>query len=389
MQPIIAFTIIMLIWTVSDYISKKTKALLSSLFVASIIFLIGFKTNLFPEDLLPTSALLPLGQTVVGMIIVHLGTLISLDEFKRQWKTFLIGVSAVIGISVLLFTIGRLFLDTNYVLSAIAAVSGGTISVIIVQEQALNAGLISVAVFPVLIAALQGLIGFPLTSVILRKEALRIRDGIRDGSITKKAALDPAESAEKQTILPEPFQTTAGTLFVVGVVVIVSSFLSGLTNGWLNTFVIALLLGIALRATGVLKPNVLNGIDAYGLMMLAILLIIFGPLATTSFADLVELFVPLLIAFILGVLGIVLFAMLAGKFLGYSYPMAIAIGLTSLYGFPGTLILSQEAAKNIGETEDEVQIIEDEILPKMVVAGFSTVTITSVFITGILASFIY
>lgn len=303
MQPIIAFTIIMLIWTVSDYVSKKTKALLSSLFVASIIFLIGFKTNLFPEDLLPTSALLPLGQTVVGMIIVHLGTLISLDEFKRQWKTFLIGVSAVIGISVLLFTIGRLFLDTNYVLSAIAAVSGGTISVIIVQEQALNAGLISVAVFPVLIAALQGLIGFPLTSVILRKEALRIRDGVRDGSITKKAALDPAEAFEKQTILPEPFQTTAGTLFVVGVVVIVSSFLSGLTNGWLNTFVIALLLGIALRATGVLKPNVLNGIDAYGLMMLAILLIIFGPLATTSFADLVELFVPLVIAFILGVDG--------------------------------------------------------------------------------------
>ncbi|OIN65955.1 hypothetical protein BLD48_13560 [Exiguobacterium sp. KRL4] len=389
MQPIIAFTIIMLIWTVSDYISKKTKALLSSLFVASIIFLIGFKTNLFPEDLLPTSSLLPLGQTVVGMIIVHLGTLISLDEFKRQWKTFLIGVSAVLGISVLLFTVGRLFLDTNYVLSAIAAVSGGTISVIIVQEQALNAGLISVAVFPVLIAALQGLIGFPLTSVILRKEALRIRDGVRDGSITKKAALDPAETSEKKTILPEPFQTTAGTLFVVGVVVIVSSFLSGLTNGWLNTFVIALLLGIALRATGVLKPNVLNGIDAYGLMMLAILLIIFGPLATTSFADLVELFVPLLIAFILGVLGIVLFAMLAGKLLGYSYSMAIAIGLTSLYGFPGTLILSQEAAKNIGETEDEVQIIEDEILPKMVVAGFSTVTITSVFITGILASFIY
>jgi len=389
MQPIIAFTIIMLIWTVSDYISKKTKALLSSLFVASIIFLIGFKTNLFPEDLLPTSSLLPLGQTVVGMIIVHLGTLISLDEFKRQWKTFLIGVSAVIGISVLLFTIGRLLLDTNYVLSAIAAVSGGTISVIIVQEQALNAGLISVAVFPVLIAALQGLIGFPLTSIILRKEALRIREGVRDGSITKRVDLHPEESTKKQTILPEPFQTTAGTLFVVGVVVIVSSFLSGLTNGWLNTFVIALLLGIALRATGVLKPNVLNGIDAYGLMMLAILLIIFGPLATTSFADLVELLVPLLIAFFLGVLGIVLFAMLAGKLLGYSYPMAIAIGLTSLYGFPGTLILSQEAAKNIGETEDEVQIIEDEILPKMVVAGFSTVTITSVFITGILASFIY
>lgn len=389
MTPIIAFTLIMLIWTVSDYVSKKTKALVSSLFVASIIFLIGFKTNLFPEDLLPTSSLLPLGQTIVGMVIVHLGTLISLEEFKRQWKTFLIGLSAVVGITIMLFTIGRLLLDTNYVLSAIAAISGGTISVIIVQEQALNAGLISVAVFPVLIAALQGLIGFPLTSIILRKEAMRIRDGVRDGSITRKAVMEEEQADSKQTILPEAFQTTAGTLFVVGMVVILAMFLSGLTNGWLNTFVIALLLGIALRATGVLKPNVLNGIDAYGLMMLAILLIIFGPLATTSFADLVELLVPLLIAFSLGIIGIVLFAMLAGKFLGYTYPMAIAIGLSSLYGFPGTLILSQEAAKNIGETEDEIQIIEDEILPKMVVAGFSTVTITSVFITGILASFIY
>ncbi|MGM0896543.1 MAG: hypothetical protein ACQEV0_01510 [Bacillota bacterium] len=389
MTPIIAFTLIMLIWTISDYISKKTKALLSSLFVASIIFLIGFKTNLFPEDLLPTSSLLPLGQTIVGMIIVHLGTLISLEEFKRQWRTFLIGVSAVVGITIMLFTIGRLLLDTNYVLSAIAAISGGTISVIIVQEQALNAGLISVAVFPVLIAALQGLIGFPLTSIILRKEAMRIRDGVRDGSIIRKTAVEEEQTDSKQTILPEAFQTTAGTLGVVGLVVILAMFLSGLTNGWLNTFVIALLLGIALRATGVLKPNVLNGIDAYGLMMLAILLIIFGPLATTSFADLLELLVPLLIAFSLGVIGIVLFAMLAGKFLGYTYPMAIAIGLSSLYGFPGTLILSEEAAKNIGETEDEIQIIEDEILPKMVVAGFSTVTITSVFITGILASFIY
>lgn len=389
MQPIVAFTIIMLIWTVSDFISKKTKALLSSLFIASVIFLIGFKSNLFPKDLLPNSSLLPLGQTVVGMIIVHLGTLISLEEFKRQWKTFLIGVSAVIGIAVFLYVLGSIFMDTNYVLSAIAAVSGGTISVILVQEQAINAGLISVAVFPVLIAALQGLIGFPLTSIILRKEATRIRTEIRSGNIVRKKVDNEIDQNKKQTILPEAFQTTAGTLFVVGVVVIISSFLSGLTNGWLNTFVIALLLGIALRATSVLKPSVLNGIDAYGLMMLAILLIIFGPLATTSFKDLVDLLIPLCIAFVFGVLGIISFSMVVGKVLGYSYSMSVAIGLTSLYGFPGTLILSQEAAKNIGETEEEVQIIENEILPKMVVAGFSTVTITSVFLTGILASFIY
>ena len=42
MNPVLAFTIIMAVWTVRDLISKKTKSLLSSLFVASLIFLIGF-----------------------------------------------------------------------------------------------------------------------------------------------------------------------------------------------------------------------------------------------------------------------------------------------------------------------------------------------------------
>lgn len=78
--------------------------------------------------------MLTLGQTVVGLVIVHLGTLISLDEFKRQWKTFVIGVSAVLGIAAFLYGIGQFFLDTNYVLSAIAAISGGTISIILVQD---------------------------------------------------------------------------------------------------------------------------------------------------------------------------------------------------------------------------------------------------------------
>ena len=49
------------------------------------------------------------------------------------------------------------------------------------------------------------------------------------------------------------------------------------------------------------------------------------------------------------------------------------------------MILSQEADKGAGETPEEVAAIEHEILPKMIVAGFSTVTITSVIVTSIIA----
>ncbi|RQW67343.1 hypothetical protein DUK53_06185 [Listeria sp. SHR_NRA_18] len=387
MNPVTAFTIIMLIWAISDFVSKKTKSLISSLLVASIIFLVGFKTNIFPEDLLSSSSLLALGQTVVGFIIVHIGTMISLDELKKQWRTVVIGVAAVLGIAAFLFLIGSFFLDENFVIAAIGAISGGTISVIIVQESALASGLLLVAVFPVLIAAFQGLIGFPLTSLILRKEANRIKGEYRAGNIqTEKAEVHHDEA---KTMMPKALQTTAGTLFVVGVVVMLSIYIDTITNGVLNTFVVALLFGIALRAFGVIKPNILSGIDAYGLMMLSILIIIFGPLATSSVDDLVALIGPLCIAFAIGVSGSVVFSAVMGKILGYSVSMSIAIGLTTLYGFPGTMILSQEAARSVGENEQEIAAIEGQILPKMIIAGFSAVTITSVVLTSILAELIH
>ena len=54
MNPVLAFVIVMAVWTVSEYVARKTKSLLSSLFVASLIFLIGFLTGIFPDDLLPS-----------------------------------------------------------------------------------------------------------------------------------------------------------------------------------------------------------------------------------------------------------------------------------------------------------------------------------------------
>lgn len=337
---------------------------------------------------MPSSSLLALGTTVVGFILVHLGTTISLKEFKQQWRTFLIGVAATLGIVAALLLVGPLFEEQSYAIAAIGAISGGTISIIMVQDAAIAAGLLSVAVLPVLISAFQGLIGFPLTSLILRKEANRLHQEYQANPAAFASTEKVEEKETKKTRLPELFHTTAGTLFVVGVTVLLATFVNNLTNGMINTFIFCLLFGIALRELNIFKPNILNGIDAYGLMMLAILIIIFGPLATISIHDLIELILPLTLSFLVGVTGNVLFAAIAGKFLGYSLSMSIAIGLTSLYGFPGTMILSQEAAKSINGTPEEIALIEGQILPKMVIAGFSTVTITSVFITGILVNLI-
>ncbi|SDW39550.1 hypothetical protein [Tepidimicrobium xylanilyticum] len=58
--------------------------------------------------------------------------------------------------------------------------------------------------------------------------------------------------------------------------------------------------------------------------------------------------------------------------------MAISIEVTALLGFPGTYILSNEVVNTVGKNKDEKKVILDEILPKMLIAGFMTITISSV-----------
>jgi hypothetical protein len=108
------------------------------------------------------------------------------------------------------------------------------------------------------------------------------------------------------------FQSTVGTLFVVGVTVLVARFI----GDNLNTFVVALILGVLLRWARVVKPSVLSGIDAYGLMITAVLILVFGPLATVTLDDLRALALPLAVAFVVGVAGIVAASVLVGKLLG-------------------------------------------------------------------------
>ena len=248
----------------------------------------------------------------------------------------------------------------------------GTPVNIIVSDAAADAGARPFGFFEFALAGVPLLVGTLLVIVLVGQRLLP--DRVPEAAHTGR--------------LPEAFRNTPGTLFVVGIVVLVSLGINNLTDGILNTFVVALLFGIALRTFGVFKPSVLAGIDSFGLMMLAIMILVFGPLATVEPQEVIDLAWPLVLVFTFGVAGIAGFSALVGKLVGYSIPMSIAIGLTALYGFPGTMILSQEAAKGAGGSPEEIAAIEHEILPKMIVAGFSTVTITSVILTGIIAGWI-
>lgn len=399
MLPILAFTLVMFVWTIGEFVSAKTKALISMMLVASIIFLIGFSADLIPHDMIQQSGLLGLGQAVVGLIIVHLGTMMSIEDLKAQWRTFVIGSLTVVIVSLVLYFAGSLVFDRNIAIAGSTAITGGTLSILMVQGEASaidaaggDLGLLSaalLAVFPLLILNFKNFIGFLVTANILKKEALRVRGEYRKGNLKMyEEEVETNTSPTNEVILPSYLQTPYATLFLLGLAELVARWLSGLTNGYVNTFVIALLLGIALRHFKLVKPNALSTTDSFGLLMISIMVIAFGPLADINLADLVTLIWPITFYLIGGVITIMLSAYLIGKQVGYSPALSIAVGLTSLFGFPGTMVLTKEAAAAVGETEEEIAVIEQNILPIMVTAGFSTVTITSVIIGGIMVGFI-
>ncbi|MBP1044283.1 hypothetical protein I6N95_25065 [Vagococcus sp. BWB3-3] len=398
MPPVVAFGIVMLVWTIGELVSKKTKALISMMLVASIIFLVGFATDILPHDLILNSGLLNLGNAVIGIIIVHLGTMMSIEDLKAQWRTFLIGVVTVVVMTVILLLVGMQLFDTNVAVAGTASITGGTLSILMVQEEASrilaeggDAGMLSgylLAVFPLLVLNMKNLVGFLVTANILKKEARRVQTEYRKGNLEfYEKEVEENTKEDRISILPDFLQTAYGTLFLLAMTVYVAMIISDWTQGNVNTFVIALLLGIILRHFKILKPNALSTTDTFGLLMVSIMVIAFGPLADIVPSDLVALIWPICFYLVAGVLAIFISSYFIGKSVGYSGPLSLAVGMTTFFGFPGTMVLTKEAAEAVGESPEEIAVIEQNILPIMVTAGFSTVTITSVITGGIIVGF--
>ena len=81
-------------------------------------------------------------------------------------------------------------------------------------------------------------------------------------------------------------------------------------------------------------------------------------------------------------------SILVGKIFGYSWQMSMAIGSSCLFGFPGTVIISNEVSESTGATPEERAAINAQIMPKMLVAGMVTVSVTSVLVAGVMSGWL-
>lgn len=382
-----AFSIVLFILAVGELVSMKTKARIPSVFVSAVLFLIGFWTVLPGDVVAQSSFAKPVVYLSMYLLLTHMGTLMSLRELLAQWKTVVIALGGIAGIMILTLTIGNLLFGWENVVAGTPPLTGGVVASILMSSAATERGLTSIAVLATAMYVIQGFFGYPITSFLLKKEANRLADKISSGEIEVKS--DESEEAEEESEdnsfrifppLPEKYQTTYVILLKLGIVAALAVASAPLLH--LNEFVVCMVFGVIGREIGFLEEKALVKSGSFGFLITVLMAFIFAGLSDATPSMLAEIAVPLFGIILLGLTGMIVFSMLVGKLFGYTKEMSISIAMTALYGFPPNYILTIESARASTKNDEEYQYAVDEMLPKMLVGGFTTVTIASVIIAG-------
>ncbi len=391
MLPILATFVVLLIFGVGDMIATKTKAIVSMLFVASVVFMAGFWTGLFPSTMFDDSTLLAVSGVLVCMLLVNMGTTIKLRDFADQWKTVIVAAVCCVAISLGIYFIGGLIIDRNYAIVGAPILSGGVVATLTMQDAANDLGLPDLAIFATLVMVAQGFVGYPVASLCLRGEAKRIRKLVETGAELKgvTATVSSGNAPAKKRLIPYlpdryngPNIIMAKVALVGWLATIFATWISGVLNFNVSNLIIALIFGVLCKELGFLEDSPMKKAGADGFMLVVVTLSIFTNLAQSTPDIVGGMLWPLLVVVVTGSVTFIVLGTLVGKIFGLSWQMSCAIGSTCLFGFPGTYIVTNEVVNAIAADDKEKQLMLDHMMPKMLIAGMVTVSITSVLIAS-------
>jgi hypothetical protein len=397
MSQMLALVILTLILFIGDLVAVRTKAWVPSMFVCAVLFLLGYWT-FFPQDIVAISGIPPVVATMMMyLLITNMGTLLSLKELKEQWKTIVIALSGILGVVILLLTVGTLLFGLETMIVAVPPLVGGVVSSLIMSEGAIAAGLPALGVLAIVIYVVQGFAGYPITSIVLKKEGQRLLNLYRKGELQVNSAADvkeevaaTVEEGAQRWKLPEKYNTDFFKFFKLALVsylaYLVSTLLAPIVE--ISPFVLCLLFGVIASSVGFLEKQILQKANGFGFALLALMLFIFDGLKVATPSMMLEILYPLIGTIIIGVIGMYIFSWIAGKMLKVSKNMAFAVSLTALYGFPADYIITNEVIKSLTTDEKEREVLTSHMLPPMLVGGFITVTIVSVILAGIFVGFL-
>lgn len=391
MTYLLSFTIIMVFLLIGEWVSAATKAFVPSIFITAVLFTIGYWTIL-PKNVVPqASYTTQFVGVAMSLLLVQMGTLMNLKELFKQWKAVCIALLGVVGTLALTLTIGSLFFNWKTVVAAVPPLTGGIVAALLMTNGLKAAGITTLVALPVSMFIMHSMIGYPLTSVLLRKEGLRLTKIYRKqkddpNSEAVKIVQQHQSSEKRQRLLinlPTRYQSPIFIIARVALIALLANWVGVLTHNVINANVICLVFGVIAHQVGFLETDALNKAKVFNWLMYGLLAYIFSQLSLTTPQIIGKIILKIVILILLGILGMFIASFILAKPFGMSREMAFACSLTALFGFPADFILTTEVCHTVAKDSDEEAYLTEKILPKMLVGGFATVSVASVIIASV------
>lgn len=402
-----AVFLILLIFFAGDLVGALTKAKISSMFVIMMGFLVLFLTGLYPGDIMTTSGFAAVASLGQYFLLFNMGTTVDIAQLKREWRTVvgaIIGMAAaIVGCAIAIPIIGK-----DMALAAAPVVNGGIVATTTMVNACTDKGLPVAAALATFIYAVQKFVGTLPASNCGLSVANNVVDDLRG-----KHAADPSyswyneQTGESGAAKAAPFwqsikkyYTTFICLAIGATAIVIAEQGAKLFKAFkigevaplsfINMSILCMVLGIVARNTGLVPPSIMatqakaNGFFSF-LSLCTIIpslaKIDLGMIPTIGFATVVIFVLVMVCTFV------VFFLTPAWKVVG-SKKLAIGIAMCQMIGYPGTELIATEITNAVAETEEERDAVTAKIQTAYVISGFTSVTILSVVIAGVLENFI-
>ena len=149
--------------------------------------------------------------------------------------------------------------------------------------------------------------------------------------------------------------------------------------------IFGIILGVVATEMGFLAGNTLEKCGFYGLMMFFMVSSALDPLAQVDLTSLLAGLWPLFFYMIGGCAATMIGGMLAGKLLKVDWRLACALSCGCMLGFPSTLIAAEDVVDSFGFPEETRAQVRETLGVKMTIAGFATVSTSSIVIASLIA----
>ena len=394
MIPLLALSIVFLVYGLGDIIAIKTKAIVSMMLVGFVVFAILFWTGAVQPTLFADSGLQAFSSVTICMFLVHLGTTIKIKEFIKEWKTVVIVACSTAAMAFGVYFIGQLIMDKYYALVGGPCLAGGMVAYLIMQVVGETLGRDDVSAFALLVLSFQGFIGIPIASALGTREGRDVLARWKKGEYVPEITTPEAEaektgglaSLRKFLTVPEKYNGPNVIIFKVAIVAFIAFQLSQVTP--VHMLIWSLIFGVVFHEIGFLDDGALTKANGFSFVVAGALTNVFAGLANTTPGMLLGMVGQVLIVMVVGLVVAGAIAIVLGKILHFSPRMSICMMVTALFGFPGTFLISQEISKAVGATEEEIKIVESYMMPKLVIGGIVSVSVVSGLCAGIMCTWI-